>query len=107
MKLEIVGHADAAPANASRFADVPAEHAIRGFYGVTLLEHEAEGTGNFLNILGFHKVAEEGNRQRYSADGNALGNHIDLVIDPKAATVAPAQAASITSPFVRKMTPIS
>ena len=84
MKLEIVGHADAAPANASRYADVPAEHAIRGFFGVTLLEHQAESTGNFLNILGFHKLAEEGNRQRYSADGNALGNHIDLVIDPKA-----------------------
>src|SRR5580658_3675930 len=77
MKLEIVGHADAAPANASRYADVPAEHSIRGFFGVTLLEHEAESTGNFLNVLGFHKVAEEGNRQRYSADGNALGNHID------------------------------
>jgi len=85
MKLEIVGHADAAPANASRYADIPAEHAIRGFFGVTLLEHEAESTGNFLNVLGFHKVAEAGNRQRYSAEGNALGNHIDLVIDPKAA----------------------
>jgi glyoxalase family protein len=85
MKLEIVGHADASPANASRYADVPAEHAIRGFFGVTLLEHEAEGTGNFLNVLGFHKVAEEGNRQRFAAEGNALGNHIDLVIDPKAA----------------------
>jgi len=34
--------------------------------------------------MGFHKVAEEGNRQRFSAEGNALGNHIDLLIDPKA-----------------------
>jgi glyoxalase family protein len=84
MKLEIVGHADARPANASRYADVPADHAIRGFYGVTLLEHEAESTGNFLNVLGFHKVAEEGNRLRFAAEGTALGNHIDLVIDPKA-----------------------
>jgi glyoxalase family protein len=84
MQLEIVGHAGAAPANAPRYADVPAGHAIRGFYGVTLLEHEAEGTGNFLNILGFHKVAEDANRQRYSAEGAALGNHIDLLIDPKA-----------------------
>ena len=84
MKLEIVGHADAHSANASRYADVPAEHAIRGFFGVTLLEHEAESTGNFLNVLGFHKVAEQGNRQRYAADGDALGNHIDMVIDPKA-----------------------
>jgi glyoxalase family protein len=84
MKLEIVGHADAGPANASRYADVPDGHAIRGFYGITLLEHDAESTGNFLNILGFHKVAEEGNRQRYAAEGTALGNHIDLVIDPNA-----------------------
>jgi glyoxalase family protein len=89
MKLEIVGHADAAAPNPPRFADVPAEHAIRGFYGVTLLEHQAESTGNFLNILGFHKVAEEGNRVRYAAEGNgssrSLGNHIDLLIDPNAA----------------------
>ncbi len=84
MKLEIVGHANVGHANASRYADVPTEHAIRGFFGVTLLEHEAESSGNFLNILGFHKVAEEGNRQRYAAGGTALGNHIDLVIDPKA-----------------------
>jgi glyoxalase family protein len=85
MKLEIVAHADAAPANAPRYADVPSEHAIRGFHSVTLLEREAEASGNLLNILGFHKTAEEGNRQRYSAEGSALGNHIDLVIDPKAA----------------------
>jgi glyoxalase family protein len=85
MKLEIVGHADAAPANAPRYADVPAEHSIRGFFGVTLLEHEAENTGNFLNVLGFHKIAEADNRLRYAAEGGALGRHIDLVVAPNAA----------------------
>lgn len=84
MKVEIVGHDDAGEANAPRYADVPAEHAIRGFFGVTLLEHEAAATASLLNAMGFHKVAEEGNRQRYAAEGNALGNHIDLLIDPKA-----------------------
>ncbi len=84
MKLEIVGHADAAAANPSRFADVPAEHAIRGFFGVTLLEHDAKETADFLGVLGFHKIGEEGNRLRFAAEGNALGNHIDLVIDPRA-----------------------
>ncbi len=84
MKLEIVGHADAAAANPSRFADVPGEHAIRGFFGVTLLEHDAKETADFLAVLGFHKIAEEGNRLRFSAKGNALGNHIDLLIDPRA-----------------------
>src|SRR5271156_3130864 len=36
MRIEIVGHADAGAANPSRHADVPEEHAIRGFFGVTL-----------------------------------------------------------------------
>jgi glyoxalase family protein len=84
MKIEIVGHVDAGPAKAPRFASVPAEHAIRGFFGVTLYERSADKTAALLNVMGFQKVAEEGNRQRFSAEGNALGNHIDLVIDPNA-----------------------
>src|SRR5580704_12275125 len=44
MKIEIVGHAGAGVANAPRFASVPPEHAIRGFFGVTLLESRADET---------------------------------------------------------------
>lgn len=84
MKIEIVGHDGAGAANAPRFADVPAEHALRGFFGVTLLEQRVEETAAILNVMGFRKVAEEGNRHRFAAEGEALGNHIDLVIDPKA-----------------------
>ncbi len=84
MKLEIVGHESVGASNPSRFADVPAEHAIRGFFGVTLLEHNSEDTTKILNVMGFHKVAEEGNRLRFAAGGDALGNHIDLLIDPRA-----------------------
>ncbi len=84
MKIELVGHADVAAAKAPRFADVPAEHSIRGLFGVTLLLHTAETTVPTLTMMGFSKVAEEGNRLRFSVPGNALGNHIDLVIDPKA-----------------------
>jgi glyoxalase family protein len=82
MKIEIVGHADSGPAKAPRYADVPSEHAIRGFFGVTLYLASAEKTAALLNVMGFTKVAETGNRQRFSAKGNALGNHIDLVINP-------------------------
>jgi glyoxalase family protein len=85
MKIEIVGHADAGVADPSRFANVPRENAIRGFFGVTLLEHNAEITANLLHVLGFHKIDEDGNRLRFAADGSALGNHIDLVIDAQAA----------------------
>ncbi|MDE1177810.1 MAG: ring-cleaving dioxygenase [Edaphobacter sp.] len=84
MKIEIVGHSDAGAAKAPRFADVPSEHAIRGFFGVTLYEVSADKTAALLNVMGFNKVAEEGNRQRFSAEGHALGNHIDLVIDANA-----------------------
>jgi len=34
--------------------------------------------------MGFQKIGEEGNRLRFSAPGRALGNHIDLLIDPNA-----------------------
>ena len=38
MRIEIVGCADYGEVNAPRFATVPPEHAIRGFFGVTLSE---------------------------------------------------------------------
>ena len=84
MKIELVGHARVADVKTPRFADVHAEHAIRGFFGITMLERDARQTEAALALLGFHKVAEEGNRFRYSAEGDALGNHIDVVVDPKA-----------------------
>jgi glyoxalase family protein len=84
MKIELVGHAEVATLKAPRFADVPVEHAIRGFFGVTMLERDARHTEAALALLGFRKVAEEGNRLRFSAGGDALGNHLDVVVDPKA-----------------------
>jgi glyoxalase family protein len=84
MKIEIVAHADSGAVNAPRFALVPPEHAIRGFFGVTLLEQKADQTAATLNMLGFQKIGEQGNRLRYSAEGRALGNHIDLLVDPSA-----------------------
>jgi glyoxalase family protein len=84
MKIELVGHAEPAALKAPRFADVPVEHAIRGFFGVTMLEREARQTEAALALLGFAKIAEEGNRMRFSAAGDARGNHLDIVVDPKA-----------------------
>ena|SRR5579871_1375351 len=84
MQIEIVPHADAPGVNAPRFASVPPEHAIRGFFGVTLLEQSAGKTAAILNVIGFQKVGQEGSRIRFSAAGHALGNHIDLLVDPQA-----------------------
>lgn len=83
MKIELIGNAGSADVKAPRFADVPVEHAIRGFFGVTMLQREAHHTEAALALLGFRKVAEEANRLRFSADSDAMGNHIDIVVDPK------------------------
>lgn len=82
MKLEIVGHSHAAPAtNAPRYSDVPVEHSIRGFFGVTMLQRDAAATEATLGMMGFTKTAEEGNRLRFASPaGNTVGNAIDIVV---------------------------
>jgi glyoxalase family protein len=82
MRLELVGHAGARESRAPRNSNIPAEHSIRGFFGVTLCEGGFEKTAAVLGTMGFHKIAEIGNRYRFAADGNALGNHIDLLVEP-------------------------
>lgn len=46
---------------------VPAEHAIRGFHGVTLDSLDPARTGEILDILGYERVDEAGERTRYRA----------------------------------------
>jgi glyoxalase family protein len=95
MRLEIVSHADAAEANPSRFSpDIPAWHSIRGFFGVTLALASTDRTAQVLSTMGFRKIAEAGNRTRFSAPGTALGNHIDLVV-PETATYGRMGAGSV------------
>jgi glyoxalase family protein len=88
MKIELIAHAQTeaspTPANPSRFADVAPEHAIRGFFGVTLLARELSPTAAVLTLMGFSRTQESPSRIRFSAPGNALGRHIDIVLDPHA-----------------------
>jgi glyoxalase family protein len=59
-------------------SDIPAEHAIRGFHGVTLLVHTAAPTAAILtDVLGFREVARDGALARYRGDA-PLGAHVDL-----------------------------
>jgi glyoxalase family protein len=58
---------------------VPAEHAIRGFHGVSLLLAEAGPTAAILtDVFGFVAESREGATQRYQAPGVDLGGIIDL-----------------------------
>ena len=62
MRLALVG-VEARETTQLRLAggDVPAEHAIRGFHGVTLLLREAAPTAAVLtDVLGFAETGREG-----------------------------------------------
>jgi len=57
---------------------IPAEHAIRGFHGVTLLLGKAAPTATVLtDVLGFRAAGEEGALTRY-VTGGAPGGRVDL-----------------------------
>jgi glyoxalase family protein len=57
---------------------IPAEHAVRGFHGVTLLLGEAAPTGAILTgVFGFAEVGREGTTVRFKADGT-VGAIVDI-----------------------------
>jgi glyoxalase family protein len=90
MKIELVAHADPPAITSSRYADVPSEHALRGFFGVTLLERTLDSTAKTMKLLGFEPVAIDGNRTRFvSPAGSSLGNHIDVLVDANASYGSP------------------
>jgi glyoxalase family protein len=56
--------------------EVPAEHAIRGFHGVTLMVDAGEGTAQVLTgMLGFTADRRDGNLARFRAAGDRLGQN--------------------------------
>ena len=67
--------------------DVPAEYAIRGFYGATLRPHNALETGAALETLGLEEVGQQftpqrGDWTRYVAPGATRAKYIDLYNTP-------------------------
>jgi len=65
---------------------VPAEHAVRGFDGVTLTEWNLDGTAEVLEeTLGFRRAAGEGDRVRFEATSAGGGTRVDLLAAPAAA----------------------
>lgn len=63
---------------------VPADHAIKGFYGITLSEECYEKTAGLLTAQLDHQlIAESGNRFRYAAT-SAPGNFVDILCCPDA-----------------------
>ncbi len=84
LNLELVAHAGESRSGWRR-GPVPQEHAIRGFFGVTLSEEGYEKTSSLLTLtMGFELVKQEGNRFRYAARSGGPGSSVDLLCQPDA-----------------------
>ena len=66
------------------YGNIPPEHAIRGFYGMSLCEEGYEKTARLLTTEMDHLlISEKGNRFRYSASGKP-GDFVDVLCSPEA-----------------------
>ncbi|WP_459193805.1 VOC family protein [Halosimplex sp. J119] len=82
LPVELVARADT-PAGDPPDGPVPSEHAIRGFFGVSLSLATASQTANLLKTMGFQPTRSEHRRQRFEASGE-LGYVVDILEDPEA-----------------------
>jgi glyoxalase family protein len=79
MALALIGIANAENELGWSNGDIPSEHAIRGFQGVTLLLGSAQKTAAILtDVFGFHEVAREGSTIRFTAAGDIKGSVVDI-----------------------------
>jgi glyoxalase family protein len=70
LRLALVGDPEAAAEPGWSAGAVPAEHAIRGIAGVTLLVSDPGPTGAVLGeVMGFHEAGREGAITRYASPG--------------------------------------
>lgn len=66
---------------------IPQEHAIRGFFGVTLSEEGYERTASLLvEVMRFRLVTEDRNRFRYEVGEGGPGATVDILCQPDAPT---------------------
>ena len=79
LRLALVGAPGAETEPAWDNGEIQAEHAIRGFHGVSLMLGQTALTGAVLsNVFGFAAAGQEGDTTRFRADGTVLGGIVDL-----------------------------
>ncbi len=84
MVLELVEYLEANPTKAPRYSDVPAEYAIQGFFGTTLLENSLARTEGLLDVMGYRRAGHHADLFRYAPEGDVRGRFLDVVIDKEA-----------------------
>jgi glyoxalase family protein len=83
MIIELVTHEGQATFSHWQEGPIPAEHALRGFFGATLWVAETVGMAALLTgSLGFTFTGKEGSRSRFLAASEDVGVTIDLLERP-------------------------
>jgi glyoxalase family protein len=83
LRLELIVSEEPATFRYWAEGPIPQQHALRGFYGVTLWLSEVEATGQLLtDQLGYQFVGQESNRYRYRGASNDIGLYVDLLHRP-------------------------
>ena len=91
LQIDMVAHRDTGMYPARSGGPIPPAYAIRGIYGVTLLEANNERTHAFLTeVLGFSQVKVDRNRFRYAVGDGGPGAFLDVLSFPG---IPPGQAA--------------
>jgi glyoxalase family protein len=79
LRLALVGVEGAENEAAWSNGKIPAEEAIRGFHGITLMLAEAAPTAPILaDVFGFKEIARDKGHIRYRADDAPFGNVVDI-----------------------------
>ncbi len=79
LSLALIGVAGASSEPAWSGGAFPAEHAIRGFHGVTLMLEKATPTGAVLtDVFGFREAGREGHLVRYVSDHTGPGSVVTI-----------------------------
>ena len=84
LRLELVEQPGAELRDGWADGPVPVEYAIRGFFGVTLLEADHGETETLLTeTFGFRPAGQEDNRFRYEAGAGAARARVDVLEEPE------------------------
>ncbi len=80
IRLELVAHPGAEDRPGWPEGPVPHEHAVRGFYGVTLSLADSTATEQLLaEVMQFRPVAAADNRRRFTVGDGGAGAYVDIL----------------------------
>ncbi len=83
LNLELVSGREFSDGRPLQKGSVPAQHAIRGFFSVTLSEKLNERTARLLTgTMKFHLSRQEGNRTRFETSQGGPGATVDILEQP-------------------------